>query len=489
MALDDDPSVALEDEEEYPPVRRYGLNIPKVGPGGTAPTFEGPAYSTPNDYPPVGMTRNATSKVAPLEDSESENAYAPVTRSLASDARSPRPIAGPPMTSVNPRPTLPSITGAPPVGTQPRPSITGAPAMPPEAPPDVLGDVPGRVAAPTGPNVAHDVLAGNVTPPEWKDYKPPHVGVGRRILGAVVGGLQGLNDPRAGAQTARSIVFGPQLEKYNEDQQQYKDLLGQGELGEKYGEAQARLEHEQAGTEAERSRMGQEDANTDLARERINQLKEKPEDKFLYHDQDDQGNAIAVFQGQQGAYTKQLGYKGGAKPRQSTSPFEAYAYGSPTERQAAKDFLTFEKKQGERYEKPGEVEQRYSLYKRDPEAYKEMYGDRGAAQGSRDQAQAAKMLRYFDGQRKSIENDFTLDDSEKQKQLGDIDDLEKPYLDVAQPDSMRSSGSDRTSQDTNVGGPRSDEVEVINPSGEPGYIPRANLQKALKRGYKQAGAR
>lgn len=85
-----------------------------------------------------------------------------------------------------------------------------------------------------------------------------------------------------------------------------------------------------------------------------------------------------------------------------TSPFEAYAYGSPQERQAAQDFIAFERQQGSRYERPGEVEQRYALYKRDPEAYKAIFGDRGAAQNSRDQAQATRMLNYFERSLRAI---------------------------------------------------------------------------------------
>jgi hypothetical protein len=169
-----------------------------------------------------------------------------------------------------------------------------------------------------------------------------------------------------------------------------------------------------------------------------------------------------------------------------TSPYEAYAYGSPDERKAAQDFITFEKQQESRYRQPGEIEQRYSLYQRDPGAYKDMFGDRGAAQDTRDEAQATRMLEYFDKQRKAIQNDFTLDDDEKQKQLADIDELSKPYLDAAGPGNGAS--SNRTSAASQGGnGPRPNEVEVISPTGQRGYVPKANLAKALKRGYKQAG--
>lgn len=126
--------------------------------------------------------------------------------------------------------------------------------------------------------------------------------------------------------------------------------------------------------------------------------------------------------------------------RRFTSPFEAYAYGSPEERKSARDFISFEKQQGARYQRPSEMDQRYSLYKRDPQAYKDMFGDRGAAQNSRDQAQAARMLNYFAKQKKAIQEDFTLDDAEKQRQLAEIDQLEQPYLDVAQPSPQTQAG-------------------------------------------------
>jgi hypothetical protein len=173
---------------------------------------------------------------------------------------------------------------------------------------------------------------------------------------------------------------------------------------------------------------------------------------------------------------------GKPKPQRFTNPFEAFAFGDANERKAAQDFIALEKRLGRENDKPGEIEQRYSLYKRDPDAYREMFGDKGAAQGSRDEAQAARMLKFFDGQRKQIQGDFTLDDTEKQRQLAEIQALEKPYLDAAKVGGP--SGNKNAS--ANGGGPRAGEVEVISPSGQRGYIPRANLKKALGRGYTQA---
>ena len=160
----------------------------------------------------------------------------------------------------------------------------------------------------------------------------------------------------------------------------------------------------------------------------------------------------------------------------ATSPFEAIAYGTPQERQEAQDFLTFEKRIGAEFRNPSGLEERYSLYKRDPDAYKAMFGDRGAAQDqasdARTQQQAARMLKYLDGRRKEIQNDFMLDDTEKQQKLSEIDQLERPYQDAAE---------------GKAGGEGEGEtIQVINPNGTTGTIPTANLKKALKRGYRVA---
>lgn len=134
-----------------------------------------------------------------------------------------------------------SVSGAPPATAPPAVSITGGVApVPLEPPPDTLaagnalGTVPGGPsAAATGPNLPQDILAGNVQQPQWKDYKPAHVSLGRKILALAAGGLTGMQDPKLGAQMTRSIAYGPQLEKMGEDTEEYKGALGQGELGEK----------------------------------------------------------------------------------------------------------------------------------------------------------------------------------------------------------------------------------------------------------------
>jgi hypothetical protein len=156
---------------------------------------------------------------------------------------------------------------------------------------------------------------------------------------------------------------------------------------------------------------------------------------------------------------------GSPKPQRLTDPFEAFAYGTPEEKQAAKDFLDAEKKAGARYDKPGEIEQRYDLFRKDPDSYRQMFGDRGGAQ---DKAQASRMLQFFDKQRKEIEQDWTLDEPTKAQRLAEIQDLERPYLDTA------------------AAAPAGDRVTVVSPQGKTGTIPRSQLKDAQKKGYKTA---
>ena len=134
--------------------------------------------------------------------------------------------------------------------------------------------------------------------------------------------------------------------------------------------------------------------------------------------------------------------------------------------EAAQDFLTFEKKTGAQYEKPDEIEERYNLYRKDPEAYKAMFGDRAGAQ---DQTQAARMLTYFDKRRKEITGDWTLDEPTRAQQLAEIEQLEQPYLNNAA-----------------GGGQDEDRVTVVSPSGQQGTIPRSQLPAAQKKGYSVA---
>jgi hypothetical protein len=167
------------------------------------------------------------------------------------------------------------------------------------------------------------------------------------------------------------------------------------------------------------------------------------------------------------------------KPERAThtSPFEAYAYGSPEEKQSAKDFLALEKNLGAKYQKPDEVERRYALFKKDPDAYKAMYGDRGQANEDRqtnaDRTHATAMLRFFQRQRDEVSKNFMLGEDEKTEKLRELDELEKPFMETAQ---GKGGGG---------GGGKNDRVNVIRADGTHGTIPRSQLDKAKKKGYRE----
>ncbi|MGH9735421.1 MAG: hypothetical protein ACRD8A_12635 [Candidatus Acidiferrales bacterium] len=176
------------------------------------------------------------------------------------------------------RPTMPgrSITGMPPLTAPPKRSITGQPPIVTMPPPEMP---PMPTSAKTQPNVAEDVLAGNVKPPEWSDYKPQHTSLGRKILAGMVGGLAGMNNPQLGVQTTRSIAYGPQYGKYLSDRQQFEDLLGVGKAGEPGRAQEAALEREEAreadtdrrAGQAEKDRIAENDKRAQQEADKLNQ--------------------------------------------------------------------------------------------------------------------------------------------------------------------------------------------------------------------------
>lgn len=192
---------------------------------------------------------------------------------------------------------------------------------------------------------------------------------------------------------------------------------------------------------------------------------EKTTDKKIDEYVNDKGQRVLTFQRADNSTYDKVGGQTQPKPAGHTSAFEAFAYGSPEEKKAAQDYLEFEKKLGARYRTPSEFDERYRLFKEDPETYKAMFGDKG---GTPDRATATKMLNYFDRRRREINQDFTLDDAQKQEQLQDIENLEKPFMDAVQP----GAGGDR--------------VKVIHPNGTVGTIPRSQLPAAKKKGYREA---
>ena len=374
---------------------------------------------------PVGGAKTGDAGAAGRPSVAAPIAAIPVSRSATGGPITPaapavntsRPLAGP-IQEAEPR----SVTGIAPIVNEPMPQT--------------LPEIPGVNATPR-PDLAADVAAGNVAAPQWSEYKPKKVGLGRKVLGMAIAGLAGMGNPAEGTALGRSIVYGPQLENFKAANEEFNTAMNEGKQREAATENELKDEETQA--TANKTQADAAEANA-----RAYALKNPATKNGLTADEQTFDD---LMRGNKGApqinpdtgkpYTaleanravKALGQTG----KRFTDPFEAFTYGTADEKKAAQDFLTFEKKNDARYQKPDEIEARYSLYKRDPQAYMAMFGNRDAAQDSRDQAQAARMLKYFDGQRKSIQGDFTLGDAEKQAQLDQIDQLEQPYLGIAQP--------------------------------------------------------
>jgi len=195
----------------------------------------------------------------------------------------------------------------------------------------------------------------------------------------------------------------------------------------------------------------------------------KEADKKIDEYVNEDGKRVLTFQRTDGSVYDRVGSKTQGKQVGHTSPFEAFAYGTPEEKKAAQDFLAFEKRMGAQYQRPTEAEFRYSLYQRDPQGYKAVFGDKGA---TADRAQATKMFTFFEKQREAIQKDFMLDENEKAQQLKDIEELERPYRDV-----IAGGGG---------GGNAGERVSVIAPDGTPGTIPRSQVAAAKRKGYRVA---
>jgi len=204
----------------------------------------------------------------------------------------------------------------------------------------------------------------------------------------------------------------------------------------------------------------------------------KEADKKIDEYANEQGQRVLTFQRADGSIYDRVGGKTQPKPAGHTSPFEAFAYGMPEEKKAAQDFLTFEKHMDRQNQKPSDAEFRYSLYQRDPDAYKAMFGDKG---GVADRAQATKMFTFFEKQRDEISKNFMLGDDEKKQKLDEIDELEKPFKEAA------TAGGGPT---TAGGGPTHPgdihRVRVIAPDGTEGTVPLRQLKAAKQKGYRVA---
>ena len=230
------------------------------------------------------------------------------------------------------------------------------------------------------------------------------------------------------APGATSLIPGSQLNLENEEE---KNLAGEEKTAQLASEQEnAATAGKNADTEAQREKFAEDQARNTipvtLPDGRTFNLPAKTAEDYFKAQQADQTKSDV------------------AANKRFTDPFQAFAYGTPMEKKAARDFLTFEKQADAKNQRPDDIDARYALYKRDPQAYTAMFGSKDAAQDSRNQAQAARMLKYFDGQRNSIQKDFMLTDAERQAQLNEIDQLEQPYLDIAQPQQNGDGSTPRT---------------------------------------------
>ncbi|MGB6876129.1 MAG: hypothetical protein WBD87_08845 [Candidatus Acidiferrales bacterium] len=417
--------------------------------------------------------RNKPSSIAPVPQPLPANmaaSIAPQPTSLAGDvrpdlatlARAPMGQNQPLMRTAPQQQQPVSITGMKSLAPTPAPkSITALP----------LGPAPAATSDLLAPRPAYDKLQQmEASGPGINRFSDRH-----HILGPLVKGLE-----TAGTILAPGAMMAVPSTRMNFALRTAQQKNAADEEAKEIADTQAERENNQ------RIGLTEEEANLAAARaQEAGQPKQQTANlqRAVIDDPKNPGTPLNVdFNPKTGQYldpqTQDIipGAKPWEKKTEPTSPFEAFAYGTPQERQAAQDFLTFEKKVGAESRSPSEVEERYALYKRDPEAYKAMFGDRGDAQDqantARSQAQATRMLKYLDGRRKEVQNDFMLDDTEKQQKLSEIDQLEKPYQDAAQ---GKSGGQGE-----------GDTIQVISPKGVAGTVPVGNLKKALKKGYKVA---
>jgi hypothetical protein len=241
------------------------------------------------------------------------------------------------------------------------------------------------------------------------------------------------------------------------------------QLGKTAGEEQRAAEEFPTQQRLRSAQTREAEARTD----ELEQGKKDPTDKKIDEYVNGKGQRVLTFQRADNSTYDKVGGQTQPKPAGHTSAFEAFAYGDPQEKKAAQDYLELEKRLGARYRTPSEFDEKFRLFKEDPDTYKAMFGEKPS--GGPDKATATKMLNYFDRRRREVQGDFMLDDAQKQEQLKDIENLEKPFLDAVQP-----GRTDRGAEDR---------VNVIGPDGTPGTIPRKQLDKAKRKGYREAPTR
>jgi hypothetical protein len=309
-------------------------------------------------------------------------------------------------------------------------------------------------------------------------YAPQLQEIGKKLESAYAAARPGMFRPVTGGETERQQTIEPLQQEYG---------LVSGQIGAQRAADLANLNAQNIQSEIA--------GRTDLAKyhEGILDVRNNPAARQTPDEQ-----AIDNLQGQINPdtgkpytrYEATIKYKqdvqdtkpGGAV---HTSPFEAFAYGSPQEKQSAQDFLALEKNLGAKYQKPDEVQSRYALFKKDPDAYRAMFGDRGQAAadraGNAASGRAVQMLKYFQNQRDEISKNFMLGDDEKAQKLQELDQLQKPFMDAA---SASGSGNAGGAGGTSNAG--SDRVNVIHPDGRAGTIPRSQLPATKRKGYRLA---
>ena len=290
--------------------------------------------------------------------------------------------------------------------------------------------------------------------PKREDFSAEKMPAWKKLLGAVASTAAGIKNPNAAGETARNF-FGAPERQAEEKFDQTHDAWG-GKVSNFMKAATLRHQDEE-----DRNLQSEIDARN---------KPENPQDKKIDEYVNDRGQRVLTFQRANGEVYDRVGGKTEPKQTGHTSAFEAFAYGTPEEKKAAQDYLEFEKKLGARYRTPSEFDERYRLFKEDPDTYKAMFGDKSGA--GPDRATATKMLNYFDKRRREIGSDFTLDDQQKAQQLQDVEDLERPFMDAVQPGA--------------ADGGKGDRVPVVDPNGQAGTIPRSQLKAAKKKGYREA---
>lgn len=432
-----------------PPIGRQAIDT-ESSPVGT--TLQEPSFT---QAPPIGQAPQSTETAS--DETPSLGRSAPAAYEQRPHASLPKSstaeLRGIATTPISRRSLEPSPGGAP-AGFPEAPPISSAPQVATvgggEAPPI---QAPGFAERYRGLQAERPVRgAPEYAVPMWKKG----LGAG---LAAIASGFSPTH-PDAGA-IYRGIAEGPYNRAEQTWEQKERGLEEEARLADtdaqmRQRDEQAELERQKAKQPAKRQYENIQQLHADAVQDAISRGVDPAEDRKVLQIED----SMQRIQKE-------------SAPRGHTNPFEAFTYGTPEEKKAAQDFLQFEKRMDRQNQKPTEAEFRYSLYLRDPETYKALYGDKGEAATERtrvaDRAHATTMLKYFDKRRDEISKDYTLGDDEKKQKLAEIDELEKPYKDAA-----------------TAGGKDTDRVNVIGPDGTPGTVPRAQLERAKKKGYREA---